>query len=318
MVSDDYRRGVTEPQKRLFAGRGISARGLAVTASVVLGCFALGIGVGWGTSLVGGELAAPEPSVTPSASATPTPEAAVSIPALDPIDHEIDDDDLAAGVLSLDVPVQAGGDFQIVSGDAQPSGTGASVKWVRVEYENGLAIDGDALTEFVFETLNDPRGWGARGRYEFVPTSGAPDMRVVIASPVRAVERCPEPHTPASMGAVTDTSTSPSPEASASASARARTSCADEGLMVVSAYDWAAGLDSYGEDRLGARDYLLNHGIGHLLGEEDGVCASGDALVMTDQVDLPEDCNPNPWPWPDEPLPSPTPSPAVSATRDEG
>ncbi|WP_084129311.1 DUF3152 domain-containing protein [Demequina sp. NBRC 110055] len=308
---------MTEPQKRLFAGRGISVRGLAVTAGVVLGCFALGIGVGWGTSLVGGELAAPEPSVTPSASATPTPEAEVSIPPLEPIDRELDDADLAAGLLSLDVPTQAGGDLQVATGDAQPTGSGATVQWVRVEYENGLAMDGDALATFVLETLNDPRGWAARGRYEFVPTSGAPDMRIVIASPTRAAERCPAPHTPASVGAATDATTSPTP----SAMDAEPTSCAEEGLAVISVYDWAAGLSSYGEDRSDARAYLVNHGVGHLLGEEDGVCVSGEALVMTDQVDLPEDCTVNPWPWPDEPVPSPaptaTPTPTVSATRDD-
>ncbi|GMA36452.1 hypothetical protein GCM10025876_26560 [Demequina litorisediminis] len=42
-----------DEEKRLFAGRGITPRGALVVAGIVVGAFALGIGVGWGTSLVG-------------------------------------------------------------------------------------------------------------------------------------------------------------------------------------------------------------------------------------------------------------------------
>lgn len=302
---------MTEPQKRLFAGRGITARGFAVVAGVVVGAFALGIGVGWGTSLVGGELAAPEPSATPSPSASATAHAEVSIAPLAPIEREIDDADIAAGLTSLTIPEAANDELQIVTGDREPSGSGASVKWVRVEFENGLPVDGGALASFVLDALNDPRGWGARGRYEFVPTSGAPDLRIVLASPAKAATRCPDPHAAATVGAVVTTSPAPEPSATGEAT------CADEGLAVISAYDWAAGVPAYGDDRTAARDYLLHHAVGHLLGEEDATCTSGEAAVMVDQTDLAEDCSPNPWPAPDEPVPSPTATPAPSATRDD-
>ncbi|WP_159449588.1 DUF3152 domain-containing protein [Demequina sp. NBRC 110057] len=307
---------MTDDKKRLFAGRGITPKGGLVVAGIVVGAFALGIGVGWGTSLVGGELAAPAPSVTasPTASETATPE--VSLDPMEPIDRELDEADAAAGLVSLEVPTQADGTFHTVNGDAQPTGDAKSVKWVRVETEDGLTLDGDALATFVIDTLNDPRGWGAKGLYEFVPTTGAPDVRIVVASPTTAAVRCPTPHVAARIGAVTDATASASPSPTPEASAA--TSCADEGLVVVSLYDWAAGLDGYGDDRTGAREYLVNHGLGHVLGEEDVTCTSGRAPVMADQADLDDACDPNPWPSPDEPVGTDEPSADASATaKDE-
>ncbi|MFW7413699.1 DUF3152 domain-containing protein [Demequina sp. SO4-18] len=312
--------------RRVFAGRGISLPGLGSIALVIVVAFAAGIGVGWGTGVVADRLAAPEPSPSPSPSATATPTADVSLPPLEPIDRERDDADRLAGVASLDV-VRAGEQtFATVTVDGEPSGGGASVRWVRVEYEEGLGMNGGALGNFVLDTLNDPRGWGARGRFEFVPTGGAPDLRIVLASPATAALTCPDPHATAPAGALMDPSGSPDPAVDPTTAATsdpdssaASTSCADQGLVMLDHYDWIAGLDAYGEDRTGARQYLVNHFVGHALGESETECTSGRALVTTDQSELPGECEPNPWTWPDEPVPTPSPSPdATSSARDEG
>ncbi|WP_193746334.1 DUF3152 domain-containing protein [Demequina aestuarii] len=311
--------------RRVFAGRGISLPTLGSIALVVLVAFGAGIGVGWGTGLVADRLAAPEPSVSPTPSASATPTIEVSIPPLDPIDRELDEADLQAGLTTLDVVREGDGSFATVTTDGEPSGGGASVRWVRVEYEEGLNADGTALGEFVLDTLNDPRGWGARGRFEFVPTGGAPDLRIVLASPYTAAATCRDAHATAPAGALVDASATPEsavdPSAAASADPDASaevTSCADQGLVMLNHYDWMAGIDAYGDDRSGARAYLVNHFVGHALGDEDVECTSGRAQVMADQGELSDDCEPNPWPWPDEPVPDPSPSAdATAATRDD-
>ncbi|GIG55350.1 hypothetical protein Dac01nite_21020 [Demequina activiva] len=296
----------------MFARRGTGGPGLRAVVLVILVAFVAGIAMGWGTGLIGEQLAAPAPSPSPSSTPTPSPTPDVSVPPVEPIDRQLDEADRLAGLTSLAVPEEGEGTFTVGSTDGEPSGDAASVKWVRVEYEDGLEMNGRALSQFVLAVLNDHRGWGARGRYEFVPTSGAPDMRIVVASPTTTAATCLNPHAPASIGAAVDEETTPTPTPEPSPSEAI--TCADRGLIMISHYDWAAGLDAYGEDRTGSRAFQVNHGVGHLLGDEDGVCASGRALIMTDQRDLAEECEPNPWPWPDEPAPEPSETPQPTAS----
>jgi hypothetical protein len=293
----------------MFASRGTGGPRLRAVALVVVIAFAAGIAVGWGTGLVGAQLATPQstPSASPSAEPSAVPD--VSVEPVEPITRELDDADRLAGLTTLDVPLVADGTFTTVSTEGEPEGDTAAVRWVRIEYEDGLDMNGRALSQFVMSILNDPRGWGAHGRYEFVPTAGASDIRIVIASPTTVAASCPNPHV-AALGAAAEPSGDPSPEPTATGDV----SCADRGIVMLSQYDWAAGLESYAEDRTASRVYQVNHGVGHVLGDEDGICASGRALIMTDQENLSDDCEPNPWPWPDEPVPDPASSPAPSAT----
>lgn len=317
----------------MFAGRRISLPSIRAIAIVVVVGFVAGIGVGWGSSLVAERLTAPDPVPSPTPSPTPTIDEAVTVPPMEPITRARDAGDALAGLTSLEIVTDSMGSYTVVTTDAEPTGSAASVRSVRVEHEDGVPIDGEALGSFVLNTLNDPRGWGARGRYEFVPTEGAADLRIVITSPYTAAARCEEPHTPARTGAVTSTedpthtadatAESDTDEALVEESAPAHSmspqeeSCAQRGVVMVSQYDWVVGLPSYGDDRTAARQYFINHLVGHILGEPDGVCASGVAQIMTDQADLPDECEPNPWPWPDEPVDQPEPSTSPTARGDE-
>lgn len=304
----------------------------AIAIVVVIG-FAAGLGVGWGSSQVADRLTAPDPVPTPTPSPTPTVDPDVVVPPMEPITRTRDAGDALAGIMNFDIMEEGNRSYTVVTEDGEPSGEAASVRWVRVEYEDGLGMDGEALSSFVLNTLNDPRGWGARGRYEFVSTEGASDLRIVITSPYTAAQRCPEPHTPARTGAITEEEetentadalaesapdlptageATPSPTASAQ-----EESCAQRGVVMLSQYDWITGVAGYGDDRTAARQYLINHFVGHVLGEQDGICGSGQAQVMTDQAQLPDECEPNPWPWPDEPVGELDASPSPPARGDE-
>ncbi|MFN3865635.1 MAG: DUF3152 domain-containing protein [Demequina sp.] len=307
---------MSDGDRRVFAGRGISLPSLWSIALVVVIAFGAGIGVGWGTGLVADHLAAPEPTPSPSPTAAVAPTVEVSLPPLAPLDRERDDADDLAGLTSLDVVREGDRSFRTVTASGEPSGGGASVRWVRVEYEDGLRMDGGALAVFVLDTLNDPRGWGARGRFEFVPTGGASDLRIVLASPYTAAVTCPNPHATAPAGALVDPSASPEPAVDPSTAGEEEASCADQGVVMLNHYDWLTGLEAFGDDRTAARQYLINHFVGHALGDTNTECTSGPAPIMVDQSDLPDGCEPNPWPRPDEPVPTPSPTAdAPVATR---
>lgn len=281
----------------LFAGRGIALPGIRVTVIVIALAFVLGIGAGWLTAqvpdLYRAWTAPPEPSESPSPSASPTVE--VSLPPLEPITRELGEDDAAAGIVSTLVRERGEGTFTPAPGVTPTVEDGGPVRYVRIDIEDGVTMDGDAVATYVMEALNDARGWGSAGRLQFVQTDGAADVRIVLASPYTAATLCREPHAAAVLDPGATASASPSP----SASATVAPPCAVQGIVPISVYDWTAGLAPFESNVRGSRIYQLNHGVGHVLGEEDAACESGLAPVMTVQTELPEACRWNPWPYPE-------------------
>lgn len=294
----------------LFAGGGISWRVIVTTIVVVVLAFGAGIAVGWGTSLVPGIYrAATSPSPSPTPTPTPVPTITVSLPPFAPIDRTLTEDDYGAGLRSLEFIERGDATFTPVPGEDPIPDDNVPVRLVRIDIEDGLNIDATAFGAYVMRILNDPRGWGSAGRMQFVQTQGVPDLRIVLASPYSAVVLCPDPHAEGQGTAATVEPTTDRPDAeSASPPAVASETCADRGTIAISQYDWVAGLPGYGDDVAGARAYLITHSTGHVLGEAEGICVRGTALVMTDQREPMENCTVNPWAFPDAPVPSGEPS----------
>lgn len=279
----------------MFAGRGIALPPWWITLAAVLGAFALGIGAGWATGQVPGwweqrQEASASPSPSASSSATPTPT--VSVAPVEPIDRELDQADRAAGLTTLDLPTAGDGTFTPAPGITVERDGAGPVRYVRIDVEDGVTMDDEALVDFVMDTLNDPRGWGSAGRQQFVLTDGVPDVRVVFASPATVATECP--YSTAGVAAV----------GAAPEQAPEEGTCAGEGIAPVNVHEWAAGLDSFGDDRTGARQFLLQHAVGGALGYEPAVCEAGRASVMSDQRAIPEPCLPNPWPFADAGVPA--------------
>ncbi len=325
----NYRRGVLQRGKTMFAGRGISLPGLAVTAGVVVVAFGLGLTAGWITDGLPERLRA-EP--TPSASPTPTPPVGPtvepSVPPLEPVTRDLTIDDRAAGLLSADYVVRGDGTFSLVPGKNEPDPSKGDVRWVSFSVEDGVSADAAAFRGYVMSVLNDNRAWGTEGNLQYVATDGVADYRVLLASPYTTAAVCPDPHVAVAVGPVTEASPSPSPSSAAAAPLQSDEAqddsaydrlCSSDGVIVLSVYDWIAGLPAFADDFSGARGYMVLHRLGHLMGREDSACATGRAEVMDLQVDaLPEGCEVNPWPYPDAPAalptPSPTPSPSPATT----
>lgn len=287
-------------------------------AGIVILAFGIGIGAGWGSAIVAGLVAKVIPSAhasaSPSASSSGTPSVDIPVDLYPKLTRFMNADDRAAGLTSLDVPVRGDGNLTVVPGKSDPVGTGPT-RYVRLEIEDGLPLDPDVVTSYVMAILDNAQGWTAQGRVSFARTDGVADIRIVFASPKTALALCPRPDdaalpdvappdvppvmTTASPSATAKAPT-PSPGASVSPSPSVVPSCADQGIAVISAYQWAAGIGAFGDDTLGMHDYMLNHSIGHILGEPDVKCGGSGQLapvMENQQLDI-TPCKPNGWPFP--------------------
>ncbi len=307
----------------MFAGRGIALPGFGVTVLVVAGAFGLGVAAGWATGFVPALVRA-EPSASPS----PSPVASISatvnpvLPELPPITRQLTQDDRDAGVTTTDVKTKAAGTISVVPGIGNPATGAGDVRWVSVAVEDGVEADSAVFKRYVITALNANRGWGTGHSVQFVPTDGVADYRIVLASPYTAAILCPDPHLTKPAGSVTSASSTPTPTPTVSPSPDADVetpwSCEQDGVIVISSYDWTAGFLAFGTDYAGSRAYILNHHVGHLLGRDDVECAGGpvDVMVVQEAV-LPDGCEANPWPNPGAPAgyvdPSAEPSASVAA-----
>jgi hypothetical protein len=305
----------------ILTGRRIPGR--VVIAAIVLLAFGVGVGAGWGSAAIAGFLVSAlpttDPSTSPSVTTSGQPNTDIPVDLYPALTRFMNADDRDAGLTSLAIPVRGDGNLTVVPGASDPVGKGPT-RWFRIEIEEGVPIDPDIVTSFVMSILGDAQGWTAHDRVAFRRTDGVADIRIVFASPKTAEDLCARPHDPAVVdiappdvpGAVLLPSASPSlaapapaasPSASPSPSTAMAPSCAEQGIVVVSAYQWATGAKAFGDEAGQWRDYMINHPIGHLLGEPDALCGGTGQLapVMQNQeLDI-APCEPNGWPFPADP-----------------
>lgn len=143
---------------------------------------------------------------------------------------------------------------------------------VRVETTSGLKAD-KVATE-IAGVLNDPRSWTGSGgiRFALVKDAAKADFTITLASPGTAAKSC-------------------------------RTSsgtCTDSSDVVIDALAWKSVPASYAGAGAEWQSYLVNHGLGTLLGEKPATCSkrAKPAPVMMPQSGDLGGCTPNPWPYP--------------------
>lgn len=183
--------------------------------------------------------------------------------------------DQLAGVLSRELAQRGQGTLQKVPGSQAAPGEGP-VRQVSVEVEEGLAVDLPRFADFVMATLNDPRGWGHDQKMSFARTDGPGDIQVVLASPDTSAELCRPLETHGTL------------------------SCRVGPRAIITHFRWVNGVEDYAEDYTGYRQYVINHEVGHVLGNGHVPCPTEGELapLMMQQTLGLEGCRPNPWPHP--------------------
>lgn len=174
------------------------------------------------------------------------------------------------------VPYSGPGVFKPVNvpartGDGDRSG---GVTTFRVELEDNLPFPPVPTANHIVSTLNDQRGWSAVLGVRLVVTSNAPDLRVLIATPTTTDRLCAPLQT------------------------RGRVSCRNGDLVVINAVRWARGVPDYGGRLSAYRRYVVNHEVGHALGQSHDICPGPGrpAPVMQQQTYGLQGCRRNPWP----------------------
>lgn len=146
----------------------------------------------------------------------------------------------------------------------------------QVEVEREVPLDRQEIASIVDRTLLDPRGWTASGAHALTRVETGGDVRVLLATPETTDELC----------APLDTG--------------GRLSCRNGDLVVLNAWRWLNGADTYAGDLRNYRRYLVNHEVGHALGNAHAECPAPGAVasVMMQQTKGVDECLANPWPMP--------------------
>ncbi len=176
---------------------------------------------------------------------------------------------------------QGAGTVSVVDGGSPIYGTGPLQRFV-VEIEDGIGVDGVAFAGAVEKTLGDPRSWGNGGRMSFQRVGAADaaasryEFKVTLVSPGNMEIYCPGVGT------------------------GGYTSCRYGERAVINLARWATAVPDYQGDVATYRQYVVNHEVGHALGNGHEPCpgAGRPAPVMQQQTLGLEGCTPNAWPHP--------------------
>ncbi len=175
----------------------------------------------------------------------------------------------------------------VAGSDPAPDPDAATVVRYRVDVEQGLGVDAEFFADAVHRTLNDERSWGNDGERSFARVSaGDYDFVVTLASPGTTAEWCDMSGLDVRVDNV-----------SCNSSYTER--------VMINAWRWAQGSETYGDDIGGYRQMLVNHEVGHRLGYGHALCPADGAVapVMMQQTKFLTTegltCEPNPWPHPE-------------------
>ncbi len=185
----------------------------------------------------------------------------------------------------LSAELSGSGKFDAVKGVDKAPGKGRKYTY-RVDIEQGLGLDGELFAQAVHKTLNDDRSWAHDGARTFERIhTGKPDFVITLASPGTTAKWCAKSGLDTTVDNVSCDS------------------AATERVMI-NAYRWAQGSETYGDKIHAYRQMLINHEIGHRLGFSHVTCdKDGDlAPVMQQQTKFLKydgiSCRPNPWAYP--------------------
>jgi hypothetical protein len=174
-----------------------------------------------------------------------------------------------------------GGSLAVVDGSSEVYGSGPLQRFI-VEVEDGIDVDGPGFAAAVEATLGDPRSWGNGGRMSFQRVGAAQaaagdfEFKVSLVSPGHMETYCPGVGT------------------------GGYTSCRYADRAVINLARWATAVPDYQGDIATYRLYVINHEVGHVLGNGHQPCPGPGAVapVMQQQTLGLDGCVKNAWPYP--------------------
>lgn len=205
--------------------------------------------------------ASPTPSATSSSSATmPTDEALLS--------------ETPSPTPSVTEEGEGTYRYADVPDGATTAGDDGDLLTYHVAVEEGIGENAAEFAEFVDRVLRDERGWSAEGdwRFEHSEDDGV-DFTIYLVSPTTRAQLCESEDT--------------------------FTSCRNGDAVVVNLARWLDGVEHWDATLEEYRAYIINHEVGHRLGEGHVVCpkANTPSPVMAQQTLGLHGCEPNPWPY---------------------
>lgn len=177
------------------------------------------------------------------------------------------------------VPTAGTGAFTAAAAEGPVRGTGGRLHRYRVAVEDGTGQDPMEVAAVVESVLGDARSWtaGGRLRLQLVPGDAPADFTVLLATAKTSEAIC------ATGGLKTE----------------GYSSCRLPGRVVLNLARWMTAVPNYGATLDEYRQYLVNHEVGHQLGQGHEACPGHGrpAPVMQQQTYGLEGCVANAWPY---------------------
>ncbi|MEY9213593.1 DUF3152 domain-containing protein [Thermobifida halotolerans] len=167
----------------------------------------------------------------------------------------------------------ASGELRVVEGEGDVVGDGPLKRYL-VEVEEGLPGDPADFAAAVEQVLSDPRSWTHDGSLALQRVDEGPvDFRVVLAAPETVDQRCAPLQT------------------------NGYVSCFSGERAMINQNRWVSGVPHFDGDLETYRTYVINHEVGHALGNSHVDCpAPGEpAPVMQQQTFGLQGCEMNGW-----------------------
>ena len=170
--------------------------------------------------------------------------------------------------------VKSSGKFATASVAVPAVNSSGELRSYSVRVETSLKLKANSVAKQVAGVLNDPRSWTGSGdvRFDLVKKAKDADFTITLAASGSAKEICkPEP----------------------------AGTCVAGSEVVIDAASWQSTPESFSGDSEW-QSYLVNHGVGQLLGETAAKCPkkAKPAPVMMPQAGDLDGCLANPWPYP--------------------
>ncbi|MCC6494803.1 MAG: DUF3152 domain-containing protein [Propionibacteriaceae bacterium] len=171
--------------------------------------------------------------------------------------------------------LKSSGKFDIAGVNIGSVSSSGALRRYSVRVETTAKLKADKVARQIAGVLNDPRSWTGSGglRFAAVADPAKAHFSITLGAPGTAGRLC---------------------------DLDAAGTCTDGADVVVNAALWSVTPTSYAGNTAGWQAYLVNHGMGQLLGERNAGCEKKNrpAPVMMPQLGDLEGCTANPWPYP--------------------